>query len=88
MLAGGVGRPQPTNVTYHVWKETEQIEALKICLELGLDINAQNQWGQAALHGAAFHDDARVIEFLAVQGRVARRDRLAGPDAAARGAGP
>ena len=68
MLAGGVGRPQPTNVTYHVWKEAEQIEALKICLELGLDINAQNQWGQGALHGAAFQDDARVIEFLAAHG--------------------
>jgi len=68
MLAGGLGRPQPTNVTYHVWKETEQIEALKICLEVGLDINAQNQWSQTALHGAAFHDDARVIEFLASRG--------------------
>jgi uncharacterized protein len=68
MLAAGVGRPQPTNVVYHVWKETEQIEALKICLALGLDINAQNQWGQAALHGAAYHDDARVIEFLAARG--------------------
>jgi uncharacterized protein len=68
MLAGGVGRPQPTNVTYHVWKETEQIEALKICLDLGMDINAQNQWGQTALHGAAFQDDARVIEFLAAHG--------------------
>ncbi|MEQ1869358.1 MAG: ankyrin repeat domain-containing protein [Vicinamibacterales bacterium] len=68
MLAGGVGRPQPTNVTYHVWKETEQIEALKICLELGLDINAQNQWAQTALHGASFHDDARVVTFLAEKG--------------------
>ena len=74
-------------MTYHVWKETEQIEAIKICLELGLDINAQNQWGQTALHGAAFQDDARVIEFLAGQRRLARRDGLAGPDAAARGAG-
>jgi ankyrin repeat protein len=68
MLAAGVGRPQPTNVTYHVWKEPEQIEAIKICLELGLDINAQNSWGQTALHGAAFHDDARVVEFLATHG--------------------
>jgi uncharacterized protein len=68
MLAAGVGRPQPTNVTYHVWKESEQIEALKICIDLGLDINAQNQWGQTALHGAAFQDDARVIEFLAAHG--------------------
>jgi len=68
ILAGGLGRPQPTNVVYHVWKESEQIEAIKICLELGLDINGLNQWSQGALHGAAFHDDARVIEFLAANG--------------------
>jgi ankyrin repeat protein len=68
MLAAGVGRPQPSNVTYHVWKETEQLEALKICLELGLDVNAQNEWGNTALHGAAYHDQARVIEFLAANG--------------------
>lgn len=68
MLAAGLGRPQSTNVTYHVWKESEQIEAIKLCLERGLDINAQNQWGQTALHGAAFHDDARVVEFLAANG--------------------
>jgi ankyrin repeat protein len=68
ILAAGLGRPEPSNVTYHVWKETEQIEAIKLCLQLGLNINAQNQWGQTALHGAAFQDDAHVIEFLAANG--------------------
>ena len=68
MVAAGLGRPQPTNVSYHVWKQAEQIEAIQVALEVGLDINAQNQWGQTALHGAAFHDDDRVVEFLASQG--------------------
>jgi ankyrin repeat protein len=68
MLAAGLGRPEPTNVTYHVWKESDQLEAINICLELGLDINAQNQWSQSALHGAAFQDFPRVIELLAARG--------------------
>jgi ankyrin repeat protein len=68
MVAAGLGRPEPSNVTYHVWKESEQLEAIKICLEVGLDINAQNQWSQSALHGAAFQDFPRVIELLAAQG--------------------
>ena len=68
MSAAGIGRPQPSNVTYHVWKEAEQLEAVRIGLELGLDINATNEWGLTALHGAAYTDDARVIEFLAAHG--------------------
>ena len=68
MSAAGIGRPQPSNVTYHVWKEADQLEAVRIGLELGLDINAQNEWGLTALHGAAYTDDARVIEFLAAHG--------------------
>ena len=37
-------------------------------LELGLDINAKNKWGLTALHGAAYTDDAAVVEFLAARG--------------------
>src|SRR6476660_5298294 len=68
MVAAGLGRPEPSNVTYHVFKESDQLEAIKICLDLGLDINAQNQWGQTALHGAGFHDFPKVIELLAAEG--------------------
>lgn len=68
IVAAGLGRPQPSNVSYHVWNETDQLEAVKICLDLGLDVNAENEWGQTALHGAAFHDQARVIELLAAHG--------------------
>ena len=68
MLAAGLGRPEPSDVTYHEWKESETIAALQICLDLGMDINATNQWSQSALHGAAFHDQPKVIEFLAAHG--------------------
>ena len=68
MSAAGIGRPQPTNVTYHVWKEADQLEAVRMTLELGLDINAKNKWGLTALHGAAYTDDAAVVEFLAARG--------------------
>jgi len=68
MVAAGVGRPQASNVSYHVWKELDQIAAVKLCLELGLDLNAQNTWGNTALHGAAYHDQSRVIDLLAAHG--------------------
>jgi ankyrin repeat protein len=68
MLAAGLGRPELGNVVYHTWKESETIAAIKMCLDLGLDINAQNTWSQSALHGAAFHDQPQVIEFLAKNG--------------------
>jgi ankyrin repeat protein len=68
MLAAGLGRPEPSDVTYHLWKESETIPALKLCLDLGMDINGSNQWSQTPLHGAAFHDQPKVIEFLAANG--------------------
>jgi ankyrin repeat protein len=68
MSAAGIGRPQPSMVTYHAWKEADQFEAVRIGLELGLDINAKNEWGLTALHGAAYMDDASVIELLAAHG--------------------
>ena len=68
IVAAGLGRPQPSNAVYHLWNEADQLEAIEICLELGLDVNAENQWGQTALHGAAFHDQARVVELLAAHG--------------------
>ena len=68
MSAAGIGRPQPSMVTYHVWKEADQLEAVRIGLEVGLDINAKNEWGLTALHGAAYMDDEGVVELLAAHG--------------------
>jgi ankyrin repeat protein len=68
MLAAGLGRPEPSDVSYHVWKESETIAAIRLCLDLGMDVNATNQWSQGALHGAAFHEQPEVIGFLVANG--------------------
>ena len=44
------------------------IEAVKLCLELGLDVNATNQMGLAAIHGAANRGSDDIIELLAKHG--------------------
>ncbi len=44
------------------------LEAVKLCLELGADINHQNSMGLAAIHGAANRGSDNVIQFLADHG--------------------
>jgi ankyrin len=44
------------------------LEAVKLCLELGFDINAVNQMGLAAVHGAANRGSDDIIELLAKHG--------------------
>jgi ankyrin repeat protein len=44
------------------------IEAVKLCLELGFDVNAVNQMGLAAVHGAANRGSDDIIELLAKHG--------------------
>lgn len=51
------------------------LEAVKLCLELGFDVNAVNQMGLAALHGAANRGSDDIIELLARSGA-----RLDAPD--------
>jgi hypothetical protein len=46
-----------------------------MCLELGFDVNAVNQMGLAAVHGAANRGSDDIIELLAARGA-----RLDGPD--------
>ena len=47
--------------------EAEAIEAIKLCLDLGLDINAFNEPGLTPLHMAVDRGD-QIIKFLARQG--------------------
>src|SRR5262249_52243805 len=47
--------------------ETAAIEAIELCLDLGLDINAYNDAGLTPLHIAVNRDDA-VIKFLVERG--------------------
>ena len=49
-------------------QEDEVLEAVKLCIEHGNDINAANYRGMTALHGAAFRGANNVVEYLVGQG--------------------
>jgi ankyrin repeat protein len=49
-------------------QEDEVIEAVKICLDMGVDVNATNQYGETALHGAAYRGVPALAEFLVERG--------------------
>ena len=44
------------------------LQAVQLCLELGVDVNAVNQMGLAAVHGAANRGSDDIIELLARRG--------------------
>jgi ankyrin repeat protein len=44
------------------------LAAVKFCAELGMDVNAVNSMGIAAIHGAANRGSDDIIEFLVSQG--------------------
>jgi ankyrin repeat protein len=55
--------------------QTQSIEALKVLLKAGADINATDNRGQTPLHGAAFWGWTDVVQFLADNGaKVDARD--------------
>ncbi len=68
MLASGLGKRAATDITYYKWTEDKAVEALRVGLELGVDITAANEHGETALHAAAYHNANRVIEFLVEAG--------------------
>ena len=56
--------------------EDETIEAMKLLIQHGADVNAFNDLGETALHGAAQRGADRVVQFLADQGaRLDAKDR-------------
>ena len=64
MAAAGVGRTEgQTLVT-----ENKALEAVKVALDLGADINAANDEGWTALHGAAYNGADTVVRLLAEKG--------------------
>ena len=68
-------------------QEDEVLEAVKMCVELGNDLNAVNYRGETALHGAAFRGANNVVAFLVEEGADldARTDRGYSPLAIADG---
>jgi uncharacterized protein len=45
-----------------------RLETVKFCFELGMDVNAVNSMGVAAIHGAANRGSDDIIEFLVQKG--------------------
>jgi uncharacterized protein len=65
MWAAGVGHVP--GLTRSI--EVEALEAVRLCLELGADINAANTAGDTALHGAAWRERAdSLVQFLVDRG--------------------
>jgi ankyrin repeat protein len=44
--------------------ESESLDAVKLTFELGGDVNAKNDGGYTAMHGAAVHGSNSVVQFL------------------------
>jgi hypothetical protein len=44
------------------------VEALQVALDLGVDINAVDENGETAMHGAAYKNLPGAVEFLARKG--------------------
>ena len=65
MVAAGIGHlPGMSRST-----EANALEAIKLCVELGADINAVNKTGDTALHGAAWrHFADSIVQFLVDHG--------------------
>jgi uncharacterized protein len=72
-VASGIGWVE--GVTYE-WSEAENLEAVKLCLDLGIDPNAADVEGRAALHGAAHKGRNAVVQLLVDRGaRLDARDK-------------
>ncbi len=64
MVAAGLGRvPGDSLLT-----DEDSVEAAKICLDLGVDVNAVNAAGETALHGTAYYGNPKVAELLVQRG--------------------
>jgi uncharacterized protein len=65
MAAAGLGCRAPGE---EAGTEPEVLEAVAYCLELGGDINAVDDNGETAMHGAAYKNLPQVVQFLADRG--------------------
>jgi ankyrin repeat protein len=64
-VASGIGWVE--GITYE-WSEAENLEAVELCLELGIDPNAADDEGRTALHGAAHKGRNQVVQLLVDHG--------------------
>ncbi|HEY1240007.1 MAG TPA: ankyrin repeat domain-containing protein [Bryobacteraceae bacterium] len=64
-VASGIGWVE--GVTYE-WSPEQSVEAVKMCLDLGIDPNLADDQGRTALHGAAHKGRTDVIQLLVDHG--------------------
>ncbi|MGK0296698.1 MAG: ankyrin repeat protein [Gammaproteobacteria bacterium] len=68
MVAAGMDRVADNWIGYPEDLEKQALEAVKMAVELGGDVNATNEYGMTALHGASFINADGIIEFLVKNG--------------------
>lgn len=74
MMAAGVGFVEGRERTR---PERDALAAVKLLVDAGVDVNAVNERGQTAVHGAVYRAADSIIEFLARAGaRLDVRDEL------------
>ena len=64
-VASGIGWVE--GITFE-WSEPENLEAVNLCLDLGIDPNAADDEGRTALHGAAHQGRNVVVQLLVDRG--------------------
>jgi ankyrin repeat protein len=69
MAAAGLGTVNPLE---EAGNETESLEAVQLLLKLGGDINAVDNNGDTAMHGAAYANFATMVKLLADHGADAK----------------
>ncbi len=73
MAAAGVGYRQGASLK----TESEALEAVKLAVEVGGDVNAANAIGFTALHGAAIRGANSIVKFLVEKGaRLDAKDKI------------
>ena len=65
MAAAGLGTRSPGE---DAGTEEEVVEAVRVALDLGANINAVDDNGETAMHGAAYKNLPKIVEFLAAHG--------------------
>jgi hypothetical protein len=68
MAAAGAGRFLGNYPEFTEAEEQNAIEAVQLALELGADINTANEYGQTALHAAAYLKADKLVQFLVEKG--------------------
>jgi ankyrin repeat protein len=65
MMAAGLATRSPGE---DAGTESEVLQAVKVALDLGADVNAVDNNGETAMHAAAYKNLPRVVKFLASKG--------------------